>query len=465
MKKILFILFLFSLNQGFAQKINYNAQNISLLGTWDDPGILPNGSFVDNRYSSCWGYAQKGREYAILGAQTGTIIVDITNPAVPKKVAFIKGRREKCVWREYKTYKNYLYCISDDGSPNSFQIADMSYLPDSVHIVHDDNTIFERGHASFIDKDKLYISSTKFGNGTYSPMAIFDLTKPEKPVLYRSLSDDFPNAPTAHDMFVQNDTCYMSGGNAGLFVYKLGKDKKFTQLGALSKYPSSGYNHTTMILPNHNYMIMTDEVPNGLPAKVIDISNLTDIKTVTTFSSGTKATPHNIFPAPNNRIALSYYEDGFQVFDLKNPAKPVRTGFFDTHYQTDSTNTTGGYVGLWSAYTELPSKNVIGCDMQNGLFILDAKKAYGIKTDVKDIENQTFASISPNPFTDNVIVKSKENANFDLVVFDALGKIIFQAKNKNIEQFNIPTSDFAKGIYMLQITNGKITQTEKLVKN
>ncbi len=465
MKKILFVLLVFSLNTAFTQSIKYNAQNVSLLGTWDEPTLLPNGSFVNNRYSSCWGYAQKGREYAIVGMHTGAAIVDITNPKTPKKVAFIKGRRDKCVWREYKTYKNYLYCISDDSPPNSFQIVDMSYLPDSVHIVHDDNTLFEQGHASFIDKDKLYISSAKGSASGNSPMSVFDLTTPEKPTLIRRLNDDIPSASTAHDMFAINDTCYMSGGYPGLFVYKLGKDKKFTQLGSFSKYPFSGYNHTTMILPNHKYLIMTDEVPNSLPIKVVDISDLTDIKMVTTFSSGTSATPHNIFPAPNNRIALSYYEDGLQIFDLSNPAKPVRTGYFDTHYQTDSTNTTGGYVGLWSAYTELPSGNVVACDMQNGLFVLDAKKAYGIKTNTQDIENQIFASISPNPFSDNITIKSKENTNFNLSIFDITGKIIFQAKNQSIEQLTIPTNNFAKGVYLLKITNGNITQTEKLVKN
>ncbi len=468
MKKILLIFALFCLNQGFAQPIKYASENINLLGTWDDLTIPPSGNFVNSRYSSCWGYAQKGREYAIVGTHTGTAIIDITNPAAPKKVGFIKGKRDKCVWREYKTYKNYLYCISDDGSPNTFQIVDMSYLPDSVHITHDDNTIFERGHASFIDKNKLYISSVKFKAGSpvaSTPMSVFDLSTPEKPVLLRSLNDDIPTATTAHDMFVQNDTCYMSGGYQGLFVYKLGKDNKFSQLGALSKYPSNGYNHTTMMLPGNQYMIMTDEVPNGLPAKVIDVRDLSDIKTVTTFSSGTKATPHNIFPAPNKRIGLSYYEDGYQVFDLSNPAKPVRTGYFDTHYQTDSTNVTGGYSGLWSVYTELPSKNVIAVDMQNGLFVLDAKKAYGIKTNTKDLVNQSFASVYPNPFSDNILIKSNENTNFDVTIFDVAGKIIFQSKNKNIDQLTIPTTDFAKGVYILQLTNNSKIQTEKVIKN
>ena len=36
----------------------------------------------------------------------------------------------------------------------------MQYLPDSVHIVHNDNTIFEICHTIFIDKDNLKLVTT-----------------------------------------------------------------------------------------------------------------------------------------------------------------------------------------------------------------------------------------------------------------------------------------------------------------
>ncbi len=462
MKKLLFLPILCAFLSVFAQ--NYNSNNVKLLGTWDSMTEVPaTNSGIGNRYASCWGYAQKGREYAIVGAHNGTFIFDVTNPESPVKKAFVKGRRSNCVWREYKTYQNYLYCISDDGSPNSFQIVDLSYLPDSVKVVHDDETIFRQGHTIWVDRNKMYIASTKFQN-SFSPMSVFDLTNPAKPTLIRNLSDDIPNAPTAHDMFVRNDTCYMSGGNSGLKIYKLGADKKFTELGSLTQYPGSGYNHTSMLLPDSKHMVMLDEVPNSLPVKVINVKDLSDIKTVHTFTGGSKATPHNPFPAPNNRVVISYYEDGVQIFDMTNPLKPIKTGFFDTHYQTDSTATTGGYKGAWSAYTELPSKNMIVVDMQNGLFVLDPKKAYGITTSSQDVVNQSFGTIYPNPFTDEIKINSAENGSFDVTIFDMTGKKIFFEKNANIAQKSISTTTFPKGVYVVLIANDKKMFSQKMVK-
>jgi choice-of-anchor B domain-containing protein len=463
MKKLFTILILvFVANLSFAQKA-YRSKNVTLLSNWDSPEVPATASSIGNRYSSCWGYAQKGREYAIVGAHTGVFVVDITNPAKPTKVAFVKGAKPNAIWREYKTYQNYLYCISDDSAPNLFQIIDLSYLPDSVHVVHNDNTIFERGHTIWVDGRTMYIATPKYKNGSSSSMAAFDLKDPAKPVLIRNINEDINFAPGAHDMFVKKDTCYMSGGYSGLYVYRLDEYNKFKPLGSLTTYPSSGYNHATMMLADNKHMVMLDEVPNSLPVKVINISNLSDIKTVATFSSGSNATPHNAFPAPNNRAMITYYEDGIQIFDFTNPAKPVKAGFFDTHYQTDSTNTTGGYVGVWSAYTELPSKNVIAVDMQNGLFVLDAKAAYGLKTNTQELDNQAI-DVSPNPFSNEIKIKTDVKGLYNVTVFDLTGKEMFYEKNVDISQKTINTSNFPSGMYVLLIANETKMFSAKIVK-
>ena len=41
-------------------------------------------------YANIWGYvAPNGDEYALLGSQTGTVVVDVTNPAAPVERGFI----------------------------------------------------------------------------------------------------------------------------------------------------------------------------------------------------------------------------------------------------------------------------------------------------------------------------------------------------------------------------------------
>src|SRR3954469_23322607 len=262
----------------FFANAQYDHQNVELIGNWFDSAQVPEPAY-GIKYNSVWGWVnpQNNVEYGILGSGSGTSIIDLSHPATPKRVAFVKGRRDKCIWREYKTYKNYLYAISDDGSPNSFQIIDLSYLPDSVHVAYDGTDIFEKGHTIFIDGDKMYIGYVKLDaahNGVYS-MAVYSLADPEKPTLLRTLNDDDSNISYVHDMLVRNDTVYASCGNQGLFIYFYDKaTNKFNPINAVTSYPNQGYNHSSALTPNGKTLVFCDEVPRNLSVKVLDVSNI-----------------------------------------------------------------------------------------------------------------------------------------------------------------------------------------------
>lgn len=120
----------------------YGAHNFSLIGHID-PEVTMNSS--GDKYAGCWGWyqASKNKEYAIACSNRGTYWIDVTNPATPTVCAYKAGLRSGCIWREAKTYQNYCYVSSDDQAPNSFQVFDMQYLPDSVVTISDDNTLFE----------------------------------------------------------------------------------------------------------------------------------------------------------------------------------------------------------------------------------------------------------------------------------------------------------------------------------
>jgi hypothetical protein len=267
-------------------------------------------------------------------------------------------------------------------------------------------------------------------------------------------------------MFVRNDTIYGSFGYAGMYIYRFDNDStKFRLLGSITNYPFSGYNHSSLLMPNGKTLIVADEVPKSLPIKIFDVSNLKDIQLQTTFSVGSKATPHNPFLAPNNRLLMSYYEDGIQIFDVKDPKKPIRTGYFDTHYQSDSSTTTGGYLGVWSAYTELPSKNVIVVDMQNGLYVLDARKAYGLAVGVNDVPTEEVVRVFPNPVQDEVIFTATRNEVANIRVFDVTGKEVLKLNQVMLDGFRLSTNALLqKGVYILKIDNATFTQSLKIVK-
>lgn len=469
----LFYVFAASFLIPFCANAQYDNQNISLLGHWFNPSEVAEPSY-GIKYNGCWAWvdtAHSMAEYAIVGSSSGTHIIDISNPASPVERDFVPGRRNQCIWREYKTFGKYLYAISDDASPNSFQIMDLSYLPDSVHIVHDGTTYFERSHTLYVDGDKLYCGSVTYpGSGGHYSMIVYSLADPENPLLLRKLNDDDNSINHVHDMFVRNDTVYASCGYQGLYIYKFNTGTNtFTGINSLTSYPGQGYNHSSFLTQNGKHLVFADEVPANMPMKIADVSDLMNINVECTFKSNEGATPHNPYVMGNSRLVIAYYQDGIQIFDISNTAVPVRTGYFDTDTLAGlNTNYTGftPYHGSWGAYTDLPSGHIITNDMQNGLYILDATVALGIN---ETFNSENNANIYPNPASDvlYITVNLKDNEILTSELFDVTGRKVFSKSERYTSGNNtrtIATDGLIPGIYLLKISGENFNYTQKIVK-
>ncbi|MBA3682081.1 MAG: choice-of-anchor B family protein [Bacteroidetes bacterium] len=328
-----------------------------------------------DKYSGCWGWYQASlnKEYAIAGSAAGTYWVDVTNPSTPTVCAFRAGKKTNTIWREIKTYQNYCYVITDDSGPASFQIFDMQYLPDSVHKVHDSQVLFKKGHTLYIDGNKLYVASVTYSNNTTSTMNVYSLATPSVPVLLRELKQDITFISTVHDMMPVNDTIYASCGNQGMYVLKYNSNNTFTQLGSLTTYSGSGYNHSSALTPNHQTLVFTDEVPTGKPIKVANVSNPANIQVLAITNQFTQTTPHNPFMVSNSLCFMSSYQDGLQLYNISSPSTPTLVGYFDTYYQGGGNNnnwTGDDYDGQWGSYPYFPSKNIFALDQRNGIFML-----------------------------------------------------------------------------------------------
>lgn len=469
MKKILLpvILILF-VSQNLAAQV-YDFQNITLLDRYDDTTFTAN-NWVNSKYAGCWGWynAVDGREYGIIGGNDGTYIVEVTNPTNIELRDYVPGRVNDCVWREYKTYQNYLYMVSDDGGPNGLQIADLSYLPDSVHIVHNGSSIITTSHTIWIDGNKLYCGSVNgAATGGYSTMAVFSLANPASPTLLRKLGQDYPAAGTVHDMFVRNDTVWASHGYDGFYVYKFNANNTFTQIGSLTSYPDQGYNHSSSLTSNGQVSIMMDEVPNELAIKVLDVSSPSNIQVITTFRSSLGDTPHNPFVIGNNYVVCANYQDGIQIYDISNPASPVNAGYFDTHYQSAIGNTGFGYVGCWGAYPYLPSGKLLASDMQNGLYVLNASAALGIGSNPGPSNN---VEIYYSGYDDNItcVISSITKDDLNIEVMDVTGRLVyfdvFTVSGGNNHKVYIPARELAKGAYVVSVSGNNVKATKKIGK-
>ena len=447
----------------------FPSQNITMLSQFDDITVMPEPVY-SIRYNGVWGWHDgNGKEYAIIGATNGVYIVEVTNPAAPVQRDFVPGCVTGCIWRELKTYNNYLYMVSDDGGPNCLQIADLSYLPDSVHIVHQSSQILTRSHTIFVDGNKLYCGiPTGNAVGGTEQMAVFSLANPANPVLLRKLSDDYPSIDYIHDMYVRNDTVYASASFDGLHIYTFNANNTFTEINSITTYPFSGYNHSSALTDDSQTLIFCDEVPTGLPLKAYDISNILNpvFKSTFTSTASTTATPHNPFMMNDHYCVVAYYQDGIQIFDVSNPASVVRTGFFDTNPNNCPACPNPSYSGCWGAYTELPSGNILASDMQNGLFILNANAALGVSNPTVTTNS---INVFPNPAHDllHINLSLTREENLQLEIFDLMGKMVFSKQEQVLagsHTLDCNIENLSKGIYVLKVNGSAINVTKPFAK-
>ena len=340
--------------------------NINLLGTWTDPTIPLTSS--GTRYSDVWGYAANGREYAMIGGSNGVHIIDVTAPSSPVRVAFEAGGTANTVWRDYDVYEHYLYAVSDQGPNCSLQIFDLTNLPVSVTKVYDSQVMIGRCHTITIDQGsgRLYCAGSPASpNG----LVIMDLTvNPANPTLL----GNFNLGGYVHDVAVVRDTLFaFFGGGISVGSFDLDDLMNGAPLAMIYTYPEQGFAHCGAVTEGLDYMYFCTELHNT-GVHVADIRDPYESTHVSTFRSALLAPAHSNSVGHNPFIKdsilyISYYQDGLQMWDISNPAVPVKIAYFDTYPQnTDYT----GYHGAWSPYPYLPSGNILVSDTENGLFVL-----------------------------------------------------------------------------------------------
>ena len=449
---------------GFCAHAQYDHQNISLLGQFNDSTVAAEPVY-GIRYQAVWGWVDpiNAREYGIIGTTAGTYIVEVSNPTVPVVRDYVPGKSAARIWHEYKTYGNYLYAVSDGGG-NTLQIIDMSYLPDSVHIIHDTTSIIESVHTIFIDGMHLYGGSVNTPGLAPSSMNVYSLSDPENPTLLRRLDQDYPFVDHVHDMFVVNDTIFASCGYQGLYIFHYDEGlNQFVQLGSLTTYPDQGYNHSSFISIDHSMLYMCDEVGSGLAVKVVDITDMLAPTVVDTFYSNPGATPHNPYVI-GDILYVAYYQDGVYSYDISTPSAPVKNGFFDTHPQnTPGTYPGTPYQGCWSVFTDLPSGVLLASDMQLGLFTLDVSQ---LITGVNETPKAASLLAFPNPANTEIRIKNSalDNKINRFSIYDLSGRMIENADltGTNIEDLRIDTKSLLSGFYILKIQTAQKAISQKI---
>ncbi|MCG8332377.1 MAG: choice-of-anchor B family protein [Chitinophagales bacterium] len=345
MKLLLTILSL-SISTGLFAQISLN---IELFGQYDRE---------DGRASGSWSYTDtNGNEYALLGAQTGTSIVSISNANQIEELAFIPGPHSN--WREITVVDDHAFVVTEGSSPDhpGMQIIDLSNLPSSATLVANYNETFTKGHiiqkSIFEETPYIYVCGTSSTDGVH----ILDITDPENPQQVGLYQPGY----YIHDCHVRGDIMFGAAFyEATIDIIDI-SDKTNPVLITRIQDPG-GSTHSFSTSEDGQYLILAHEM-DGIPGRVFDISDLENPTQVALYTANYASLVHNPY-VRGDFCFVSHNSEGMRVLDIKDPAVPVEVGYYDTFL-----GPSGGFNGLWSACPYLPSGKIIGGNREDGLYI------------------------------------------------------------------------------------------------
>ena len=343
MKKLLL---LFLVIAGGAKQSNSQNLNLTLAGQL---------SYGTESLSNIHGWVDTadGKEYALVGAQNGLSIVDISNPATPFQIIQISG--PPSTWREIKTWGDYAYITTEDGAIG-LQIVQLTNLPatnltTATWTPTISGTQLKTIHALHIDNGKVYLYGSNVGNG--GAIVADVVTNPMAPVYLGSYDPKY-----IHDGYVQNDTMYAGHIYDGEVAIVDMTNPAAGNLLASFQTPGV-FTHNTWLSQDSKTCFTTDEVANSFLAS-FDISNFSNINELDRIQTnpGSGAVVHNthvINSGGNDFAVTSWYTEGVTIVDAGRPGNLVQVGNYDTSPLTAS----AGMDGNWGVFPFFPSGTIL----------------------------------------------------------------------------------------------------------
>lgn len=363
------------------------AQNVTLRSR-----ISPLAGTSNLKYSDLYGDGN----IAVLGTYSGTgvYIFDITNPDNPVMASWYNPQPGQQML-EALVRNGIGYFGSGNGG--GVHIVDLTnpYQPVLKSTINSTNANgYNSVHEILLYNNYLIENFNGFSTGP--KLKVIDISNPAAPVFVR----EFVTTDTTwvHATHIAGNRLFTSGWGGKTDVYDLSNIA--TQAPVLiGSVTTGGNSHSSWTSTDGNYLYNCRETNDG-DLRVYNITNLaapTLVKTIKAGDLGINAIcPHNPV-VMGNLLFVAWYQAGLQVFDITNPANPVRVGQYDTFSPafaptaelerasvepwdmlcgTDSLRGAlpTSYDGNWSVFPFLGLSKVLVGDLAGGLFIVDASR-------------------------------------------------------------------------------------------
>lgn len=373
---------------------------------------VPLTSFASQPASAAnlWGFVHDcdtvDREYAVIGLNNGTAVVDVTDPANPVQVGTVSGVTSS--WREVKVLQvdapgrdcDHAYAYLSTEGPGGLQILDLSNLPGSVtlatalndystsHTLYISNVDYSTNKAIAGRTPFLYVAGSNLANGRYR---IYDLANPTSPRLV-TVNPGNPALTETRGFYMHDSTSLLitdnrttqcaNGHNPCEVLVDFNEqsvdlwdvtDKANPAFLSRTAYPNARYTHSGWPTADQRHLIVHDELDEvqvpGLLTSIytLDIGDLRAPFATVSYTGTTTTTDHNGYTI-GNRYYVSHYKRGLVIFDVANPLALREAACFDTF--TFPTDNTSGFNGSWGVYPFLPSGTLLVSNIEGGLFML-----------------------------------------------------------------------------------------------
>jgi choice-of-anchor B domain-containing protein len=335
-----------------------------------------------SRGNDCWGWTDpvSGIEYAIMGLDTGTAFIDLSNPAEPVFLGTLSSASGSSAWRDVKVYNDHAFIVSE-AAGHGMQIFDLTKLrnvnspPENFNA---DATYDEFGNAHniVINEDSGFayaVGTTTFNGGPH----FIDINDPLNPLYAGGYEMDSYSHDAQVVIYNGPDTDHtgaeiLIGSNENEVVIIDISDKFSPQQIASISYDQTGYTHQGWFTEDQRYFIVGDELDElnfGFNSRtlVFDFIDLDNPELATEYYGATSAIDHNGY-VKGSKYYLANYTHGMSEIDLSGigSGNLFESGFFDTHPANDAS----AFRGAWSVYPYFSSGNIIISDINLGFFVV-----------------------------------------------------------------------------------------------
>jgi hypothetical protein len=328
---------------------------------------------------------------------TGVAIVNISNPASPTFQSYYNpsngGKFKDVVIKNGVGY----FALDNNGSTSSrgIHIVDLSNPTQPRLISRISGTdSFQHNHNIFVDGNYLYASPND-----QPRVRVYDISNPASPRYIREFATTGSGNDNMHDLTVKDGKLYTSNTDNGwtdIFdITNIASPAWSASTKKLGSFNVGPRNHSNDVTDDGKFIICCRETENGDCQVWSLMTPGTPVKvaTINKDTIGVEAfTPHNPVIV-GDKLYISWYQAGVQVFDFVDPSNPVHLGGYDTFLRPADTpgQFAGGYGGNWGVFPFLGTDKILLSDMESGLFVVNAT---GIVPEPATLSLMGLASLS-----------------------------------------------------------------------